>query len=168
MHKLMLISLLALLLPATASASIDSGSKAFKPDKGLDLNASFVEQRAAINKALGDGETYAEISPEDVRTVQESLGRISTLLAGAQGISEMSPDAKTELFNEQERINTLLTRAHKDSRLVCRREKPTGSHRPSTLCLTVAERRRHREAASDFFRYNPRSQGRPGDSGSTN
>ena len=35
----------------------------------------------------------------------------------------MSPDAKTELFNEQERINTLLTRAHKDSRLVCRREQ---------------------------------------------
>ncbi|MBJ6978608.1 MULTISPECIES: hypothetical protein [unclassified Luteimonas] len=155
----MLFSLLALLLPATASATINSGDQAFKPDKGLDLNASFNEQRAAINKALGDGETYVEISADDVRVVQDSLGRISTLLAGAQSINQMSPEAKVELFNEQERVNTLLVRAHKDSRLVCRREKPTGSHRPTTLCLTVAERRRHREAASDFFRYNPRAQG---------
>ena len=159
MQKLMLFSLLALLVPATASASIDSGGQAFRPDKGLDLNASFNEQRAAINKALGDGETYAEISADDVRIVQQSLGRISTLLAGVPSINQMAPDAKVELFNEQERVNTLLVRAHKDSRLVCRREKPTGSHRPTTLCLTVAERRRQREAADDFFRYNPRGQG---------
>lgn len=159
MYKLMILALFALLLPATAMATIDSGAQAFKPDKGLDLTASFGEQRAAINKALSDGETYSELQPADLRVVQDSLGRISTLLGDAQTIDQMSPDAKVELFNEQEKVNTLLVQAHKDSRMVCRREKPTGSHRPTTLCLTVAERRRQREAANDFFRYNPRAQG---------
>lgn len=159
MYKLMVLALFALLLPATAMATIDSGGQAFKPDKGLDLTASFGEQRAAINKALSDGETYSELQPADLRVVQDSLGRISTLLGDAQTIDQMSPDAKVELFNEQEKVNTLLVQAHKDSRMVCRREKPTGSHRPTTLCLTVAERRRQREAANDFFRYNPRAEG---------
>lgn len=159
MYKLMVLALFALLLPATAMATIDSGGQAFKPDKGLDLTASFGEQRAAINKALSDGETYSELQPADLRVVQDSLGRISTLLGGAQTIDQMSPDAKVELFNEQEKVNTLLLQAHKDSRMICRREKPTGSHRPTTLCLTVAERRRQREAANDFFRYNPKAEG---------
>ncbi len=159
MYKLMVLALFALLLPATAMATIDSGGQAFKPDKGLDLTASFGEQRAAINKALSDGETYSELQPADLRVVQDSLGRISNLLGDAQTIDQMSPDAKVELFNEQEKVNTLLVQAHKDSRMICRREKPTGSHRPTTLCLTVAERRRQREAANDFFRYNPRAEG---------
>ena len=159
MYKLLLLSLFALLFPATAMATINSGGQAFRPDKGLDLTASFGEQRAAINKALSDGETYREISADNLRVVQDSLGRISNLLGDAQTIDQMSPDAKVELFNEQEKVNTLLLQAHKDSRMVCRREKPTGSHRPTTLCLTVAERRRQREAANDFFRYNPRAQG---------
>lgn len=159
MRKLMLFSLLALLLPATASATINSGDQAFRPDKGLDLDASFNEQRAAINKALGDGETYSELPADDVRVVQESLGRIATLLGSAQSVEQLDPETKVQVFNEQQRVNTLLLRAHKESRLVCRREKPTGSHRPTTLCLTVAERRRQREAADDFLRYNPRAQG---------
>ena len=163
MYKLLLIPLLALLVPATAVATIDSGGDAFRPEKGLDLGESFALQRAAINKALGDGETYSELAPDDVRVVQESLGRIATLLGSAQRVDQQDPESRVQAFNEQEKVNTLLVQAHKDSRLVCRREKPTGSHRPSTVCLTVAERRRHREAATDFFRYNPRAQARPTD-----
>lgn len=159
MNKLTLLSLLALLLPATAAANIGSGPQAFKPDKGLDLEASFSEQRAAINKALGDGETYSEMQPDDVRAVQVSLDRIDRMLGTSQSVDQLDPATRVEVFNEQEKVNTLLTNAHRESRLVCRREKPTGSHRPTTLCLTVAERRRQREAANDFFRYNPRAQG---------
>lgn len=159
MHKLMLPMLLALLLPATAAASLGSGPQGFRPDKGLDLEAPFSEQRAAINKALGDGETYSEIQPDDVLAVQQALARMATLLGGAETADRLDPGTRVQLFNEQERVNSLLTKAHKDSRMVCRREKPTGSHRPTTLCLTVAERRRQREAANDFFRYNPRAEG---------
>ena len=159
MHKLMLLSLLALLLPATAAANVGSGPQAFKPEKGLDVEASFSEQRAAINRALGDGETYSEMQPDDVRAVQLSLDRIAMLLGPAQSVDQLDPTRRVEVFNEQDKVNTLLTNAHKESRLVCRREKPTGSHRPSTLCLTVAERRRQREAANDLLRYNPRAQG---------
>lgn len=159
MNKLMLLSFLALMVPATAVATINSGGDAFRPEKGLDLGASFSAQREAINRALGDGETYSELAPDDVQVVQQSMARISRLLGSAQSIDQLPELTRVEIFNEQERINTLLVRAHADSRMVCRREKPTGSNRPTNVCLTVAERRRHQEAASNFFRYNPRSQG---------
>ncbi len=156
MYKLVLMSLLVL---APTGASIGSNGNAFSPEKGLDLSHSFEAQREAIIKALGDGETYSEIAAEDMQIVKESLNRISSLLDGAQSVDQLPETTKVRVFNDQERINTLLSRAHADSRVVCKREKPTGSNRPTNTCMTVAERRRAREGAVDFMRYNPRAQG---------
>ncbi|MEL1266124.1 hypothetical protein [Pseudoxanthomonas putridarboris] len=158
MYKLMLLALLAL---APTGASIASSNDAFAPEKGLDLSRSFEAQREAILKALGDGETYSEIAAEDLQIVKESLDRISSLLDGAQSVGQLPEGTKVRVFNEQERINTLLGRAHADSRVVCKREKPTGSNRPANTCMTVAERRRAREGATDFMRYQPKAQARP-------
>src|SRR5690606_29390082 len=94
MHKLMLPMLLALLLPATAAASLGSGPQGFRPDKGLDLEAPFSEQRAAINKALGDGETYSEIQPDDVLAVQQALARMASLLGGAETADKLDPETR--------------------------------------------------------------------------
>ena len=54
-----------------------------------------------------------------------------------------------ELFNQQEIVNTLLTRAAADSRQVCERIEKTGSHRKTTVCRTVAERERRRRYDQD-------------------
>jgi hypothetical protein len=45
-------------------------------------------------------------------------------------IEQVSPQDRTEIFNDQEVINTIMTRAHADSRMVCRRERTTGSNMP--------------------------------------
>jgi hypothetical protein len=55
------------------------------------------------------------------------------------------------VFNDQEVVNTLLTQARADSRLVCDRSRPTGSHRRQTKCQTVAERRRRMESDQDHL-----------------
>ncbi|KAF1694314.1 hypothetical protein CSC64_04405 [Pseudoxanthomonas koreensis] len=111
----------------------------------MDLSTSFEAQRSAILAALGDGKTYVEITPEGARQVRTSLDRISGMLDGKASVGELNGADKVEVFNEQERINTLLTKARDDSRLVCRREKKTGSNRPVNSCATVAERRRMRD-----------------------
>jgi hypothetical protein len=49
------------------------------------------------------------------------------------------------VFNDQERVNQLLARAHDDSRQVCTYQRTTGSNMPKGRCLTVAERRRIEE-----------------------
>ena len=144
MHKLLLLSLLAL-VPLAAKANIQSDGSAFSPEKGLDLSSSFEAQRDAIVTALGDGKTYAEISPDDRQRVTSSLSRISSLLGDARSVNQLPETTRVEVFNEQELVNGVLTQAREDSRLVCTREKKVGSHRVTNNCMTVAERRRARE-----------------------
>jgi len=62
-----------------------------------------------------------------------------------QTAQELPPTVQNEVFNDQERINTILIRAHADSRLVCQHTRTTGSNMPKSRCLSVAERRRIEE-----------------------
>ncbi len=161
MNKLVL--LIALVLsPTFAVAKIASQGSAFSPEKGLDVSQSFEAQRNAIIKALGDGKTYSEISPDDRQRVTTSLDRIAGLLGGVQDVDQLAVEARVEVFNEQELVNTLLTEAREDSRLVCTREKKVGSHRTTTMCRTVAERRRDMEQSQGALRTNMRVVCAPG------
>lgn len=114
----------------------------------------FAEQRAEIEQDLADGKTYAEISNRQRSEVREALDRIARELEGADSVAELAEPAKVTVFNEQERINTILTQAKADSRLVCDHSRPTGSHRRVTKCQTVAERQRRREADQDHLQRN--------------
>lgn len=113
----------------------------------------FEAQRMRILDKLADGTTYVEIAAEDRATVTTTLERMSQLLAnaGIDRIDELDQSRQAALFNDQERVNTLLTRAAEGSRLVCRREKQTGSNRATTQCLTVAQRARARENGEAFM-----------------
>ena len=146
MYKLVLVFFLAM-APMAASANIPSHGDAFSPEKGLDLRGSFEAQRSAIVTALGDGKTYSEISVQDRQRVTTSLNRLSNLFGDSQSVDELPMAARVQAFNEQELINTVLSRAHADSRMVCMREKRVGSHRTTTHCMTMAERRAEREFA---------------------
>lgn len=109
----------------------------------------FAAQRATIERALADGKTYAEISSADRSEVRSSLDRMSALLEGGKTADSLSEAEKVELFNAQETVNTLLTRAASDSRVVCTRVEVTGSHRKQSRCTTVAERDRRRQLDQD-------------------
>ena len=150
MYKVVLGSMLAL-AAMTAHAKIDSGSDS-APTK-LNLGgSSFEEQRTAILKDLDGGKIYAEISPKERGDVKEALARISGALQAPSGVQGLNDEEKARVFNDQELVNSILTRAGEESRLVCTREKKVGSHRPTTQCLTVAERRRMAEAGQDLMR----------------
>jgi len=102
------------------------------------------KQLKKINEQMNDGETFAEISPENRGRVREALGRINGALENANG-HPLTPEAQNQAFNDQEIVNTLLTNAKDDSRVVCERERQMGSNRITSKCMTVAERRRLRE-----------------------
>lgn len=138
-------------LASTAAASSNADSK-------LDLRIAFDGQRNLILSALQDGETYSEIKPEDKRQVRASLDRIADLLAGSATADSLSEADKVKVFNEQELVNTILTRARADSRVVCTRERRVGSHRTTNVCYTVAERRRMHEETHNALIDNRRVQ----------
>ncbi len=133
---------LALALPGAALA----GAEAVNVEKG-----SFFEQRAAINEAFAEDRLYSEISDADRRAVIQALDKMEAVL-GERSIDELNQAEKVELFNAQEIVNTKLTQASEDSRIVCRRERVTGSHMRTNVCSTVAERRKMRERGTQVVR----------------
>ncbi len=124
-------------------------------NRGLDATSDFGAQKQQIEQALQDGKLYSEIVPVDREAVRGALARIAALLSKAGDVSHLDAEQKVAVFNDQERINTLLSKAASDSRLVCKREVKTGSHRATTQCMTVAERERAREHAQDELRNTP-------------
>lgn len=121
-----------------------AGSAAAKPEKSvvqMDRQSPVAEQVRQVEKALDDGD-YSEISADDRGEVRQALARITAHMGDRQTLQELPPQVQGEVFNDQERINTLLTRAHDDSRQVCQYTRTTGSNMPKSRCLTVAERRR--------------------------
>lgn len=139
-HSLLLAVLVTGLALSTAASAKDN-APVLQPGKPL------LQQIEQIEKQLNDGETYSELGGADRTRVRETLARLRG--AGeqyAEGAS-MPESVRTQVFNDQEVVNTLLTQAREDSRLICRREKAIGSNRTTTQCSTVAERARQREAA---------------------
>lgn len=124
-----------------------SGAVSAKPEKTaiqMDGQAPVAEQVRRVEKALDDGE-YSEISADDRAQVQQALARITQRMGDHRTLQELPPQVQAEVFNDQERINTVLVRAHEDSRQICQHTRTTGSNMPKSRCLTVAERRRIEE-----------------------
>ncbi|EQM87811.1 hypothetical protein ACX94F_04175 [Stenotrophomonas hibiscicola] len=124
-----------------------SGTVSAKPEKTaiqMDGQAPVAEQVRRVERALDDGE-YSEISADDRAQVQQALVRITQRMGDHSTLQELPPQVQAEVFNDQERINTVLVRAHEDSRQICQHTRTTGSNMPKSRCLTVAERRRIEE-----------------------
>lgn len=109
----------------------------------LQAGASFQVQQQKVRADLQGGEVYSEISVEDRARVVEALDRMAQEI-GEGSAEALPPEKRARVFNDQELVNTVLTKARADSRLVCRREKTIGSNMPTTQCATVAQRERMR------------------------
>ena len=136
MKRIHLVALTAALMLALGSAHGAPKAEVFEQGKPL------AEQILRIESQLSDGETYSELRLEDRSRVREALGRMRGTLEQYPDQATINEQAKTALFNDQQVVNTILTRAREDSRLICRREKAIGSNMSVTNCMTVAQRER--------------------------
>lgn len=145
-HRLPLLASLALALAFASAPALAS-----KPEhKDLTFDpVVFAEQRQALEREIATGERYRSIAQADRRQVLDALKRMQSHLEGKTSLSQLSANERMSVFNDQELINTLLTQAAADSRLVCTTETPVGTRLPKRTCKTVGERRLEREAARD-------------------
>lgn len=139
------------LATTVAHAQVDSA-----PDKEaalvqLNVRVPVKEQLASVERALYS-EHYSEISMEDKSKVSAAINRIRTRIGNYETVEQTTPQAQTDIYNDQAVVNTILSQAHADSRMVCRRERPTGSNRPERVCLTVAQRKQMREDSKEGLR----------------
>jgi len=106
----------------------------------------FEHQKATILQDIKGDTVYSEISHKDANIVRDALDRMSENLQGVADLGEMTVAQRAELYNDQELVNTILTMAENDSRMVCRRRGRLGTNFKTTTCETVAERRERQEA----------------------
>jgi len=140
MNRMKLATVASLLLLA-------SGGVQAAKDEVFATGKPLAEQLQRIDVDMNDGKTYSELKLEDRSRVREALGRMRITLERFPQETSIPAAAKTDLFNDQQIVNTVLTQAREDSRLICRREKATGSNFAVTQCLTLAQRERMKNDA---------------------
>jgi hypothetical protein len=145
MSRLTVIALLGCL---TFAAHAEPTTEA---DVTLTADAPAAQQLTNVENALRS-EGYSEMSAENRTRVQAAVSRIRLKLGSNERVDQLPPLQRTDVFNDQELINTLMSSAKEDSRIVCRSERPTGSNRSQRVCATVAQRRVAMENAKDMMR----------------
>jgi hypothetical protein len=153
-----------LVLSATLVALCLVAAPVFAASAPLSTKAdasSFPSAKARIEKDLKDGKTYSELTARQKEDVVDALERIEAILEGAPSVESLSTDDKLQLVNDQEFVNTVLTKAADDSRLICKQERKTGSHRMAPRCRTMAQIRKDREDAQEIARRSNLSNLRP-------
>lgn len=105
------------------------------------------EVQRAISERIEDARDA--LGSARVHTIRSEQRRILALIEGRASIAELSREQRLQLVNAQERINAAMqgTRAAEEARLMCRRERPTGSHVTRLRCATVGQYSLQREMA---------------------
>ncbi len=144
---------LLLIAMLTSPMALASAKESIKADP-----SEFSARRAQIEKALSDPDRYSELTRTQREELAEALDRMEKTLAGTDSIASLDEGTKVQLINDQEWVNTVLTKGAEESRLVCRSEVATGSHRKKTTCQTVAQIRRARDQSQHQLRQTQRSR----------
>lgn len=127
-----------------------------------DTKALFDDQAAAIRQQMLPGGHYEFVSTAERGEVEQNLDRIAAVLAQHDDPKSFSDADKTALLQAQENVNAVLTR-NDGRRLVCQRERATGSHLGKDTCQTFAERERaRRSSATEVRRLQMKSPGPSG------
>lgn len=119
-----------------------AGDAVAAPKNALDVREAPAKQVERVRRDLAEGKTYSEISLDQRSKVEEALVRVSSAFERYPDLQKMPEADKVAVFNDQETINAILTKAGEDSRLICKREKTIGSHMSNSNCMTAAARRR--------------------------
>lgn len=97
-------------------------------------------QQLELHEKLAQGDaSLAALSATERAQLQAAQERVFGILEGHSDADRLHPAQRTQLTNELERINALV-QGDDRNRLVCKREKRTGSQRYVRVCKTVSER----------------------------
>ena len=134
MLRMLLVAFTCIVLfapPAMAKKPVEKAVVADTAEK-------FTALADTIRGQMAPGKRYEFLGKSDRLTVDQSLDNMAAMLQKAGSVDAMRPEEKTQLFNEQEKVNGILAR-NADDRLVCTHVAPVGSHLPVTQCRTARE-----------------------------
>ena len=134
------------LVAALLSCCLATGSALAAGKAASELTyEQFQQRKAEVEAGMASGQRYASLSSSKKAELRELLARMDSRLSGRTSSSDLPSEEQVKLFNEQERVNVLLGATSDKERVVCRRDRKTGSNRVTTVCRTVGEIEEERE-----------------------
>lgn len=126
---------------------------AFADDNGVDdtvpeILATQHALRAKLDQPTGE---YAKFSNADLARMRRAQDRVFEMLDGVTSLDELNEAERTELSNALSQIKATLA-SDEGSRLVCHRERKTGTNLVTKRCETVAEREARARASQEQLR----------------
>lgn len=115
-----------------------------------DTKQRFDDVAAAVRKEMAPGGRFEFVSGLERHTVDQRLADMQALFNRFGAVAKMDADSKVRLFDDQEKIDGILTR-NDSNRQICIREIPVGTHFPKMMCRTYGEIRRLQQSNSNFM-----------------
>lgn len=113
--------------------------------------AAIRAQQEAIRAELGSRNgRYKDLSDSRRERLVHHQALVLGHLEGVERTTDLSEADQITVFNSLEAIEAIVNTAE-DDRMICRRSKPVGSNRPTTVCRSVAQIRREKEIADKLL-----------------
>jgi len=109
-----------------------------EPSVKADTKEAFSEIATTVRKEMDGGGRFEYLKPQERTQVDQGLDQMTALFDKYGSVSAMNEQAKIELFNTQEKVNSVLTLRDRD-RVICKKEAPVGAHIPIVQCHTYGQ-----------------------------
>ncbi len=140
-----------------------SGPILANPTQNLDADrasvAEYLEFQRELRAAFKE-DRPRKLNRDEWASFDRAQEELEIILEGKETAAELNENQRMRVFNAQEQI-TALIRGTESERVICRRERPTGSNIGVRTCKTVTEINRHREESLRAFQnlINPAVRG---------
>jgi hypothetical protein len=95
--------------------------------------------RAKIDKANGE---YSRFDEGQIARMKQAQDNVFRMLSGVNSLDDLTEDQKIEVSNSLDQVKAILL-ANEGNRLICYREKKTGTNLLTKRCETYADREAH-------------------------
>lgn len=137
-------ALVSVLLGMASIVGLASASEPTHPN--VDAQSIRVQQAAIRAEILSGAGRYQQLDLQSRDAILEHQNRLAVLLRNVDRTTDLPERRQIDVFNTLESISAIINR-DPDGRMVCWRERPVGSNRLQTACMTVAQMRKEREAS---------------------
>lgn len=115
-----------------------------------DTKAKFDAVAGEVRAQMAPGGRFEFVTKEEQAKLNNDLDAMGAMFDKFGTVAQMDRETKIALFNDQESVNTILTRRDAE-RLICKSEMPTGSHIPTTKCRTYGDIMRQNTDAQNYM-----------------
>jgi hypothetical protein len=134
-----------------ALAIVSPASIASDDPKQVSVRDIVTQQTRLREQAVAGKGAFKDMKRPDRAALIERQDRVIATLGATESLDEMSPQARTDVFNDLEWIKAMVTKAEEE-RIICEYTRAVGSNRAVSVCMTAREHREYREGAQMSLR----------------